>query len=387
MRIDFSLFIMAATPQSIKPSNLLGRGTFPTSQPITLSVLFTEYGSTRDLNYSSFEWNGCQRLFEKSTSDVLLLLDCCSAAAAATASAPARTDSITEIIAACGWETWAPNPGYHSFTYALIAVLQDRQTPFSAAMLHSEVLAFLKQQRPRRHAREYTKTPVYVLSASDPRKCSIEIARRSNVNSDSITQDAEQVPLAANMQRSNDLGMNSLPLTPADNTTFDPSAFIATLPDNNFVLPHVIISVALEADQGLDLRAFTQWFRQFPALAQYAKIQGVYRGYSTLVLAALPVVIWNLLPENPAYNFVGYARSDNLIHSRSVQKPSKRKGSKASTGAPVTPQGSNSKTDVSRPGLSAEDGRDASKNSSKSKGSSNPRVRRFSSGTDHLVQL
>lgn len=41
--------------------------------------------STRNLAYSSFEWNGCQALFEQSKSDTLLLLDCCSAAAAAAA--------------------------------------------------------------------------------------------------------------------------------------------------------------------------------------------------------------------------------------------------------------------------------------------------------------
>lgn len=50
----------------------------------TLELLSDLGSSTRDLEYSSFEWNGCQRLFEKSISDVLLLLDCCSAAAAAT---------------------------------------------------------------------------------------------------------------------------------------------------------------------------------------------------------------------------------------------------------------------------------------------------------------
>jgi hypothetical protein len=253
-------------------------------------------------------------------------------------------------------------------------------------MLHSEVLAFLKKSRPRRHAREYSKTPVYVLSASDPRTCSIEIARRGN--SDPINQNVDQPPVAANMQRINDLGVNSPPMTPSDNTTFDPSAFIATLPDNNFVLPHVIISIALEADQDLDVRAFAQWLRQFPALAQYAKIQGVYRGYSTLVLAALPVVIWNLLPENPAYNFVGYARSDNLMHSRTIQKPIKRKSTKASTGAPAVQQSSGSQNVVGRSGLSAEENRDSgSRNKSKSKDSSNPHARRFASGTDYLTQL
>ena len=341
--------------------------------------------STRDPSYSSFEWNGCQRLFEKSKSDVLLLLDCCSAAAAATASSPDRTDSITEIIAACGWETWAPEPGCHSFTNALIAVLQDRKTPFSAAMLHSEVLAFLKQPRPRRYAREYGKTPVYVLSASDPKKCSIELARHSDDRQ--ISQNEGGSSLAPIASIIDDLAANSPPMTPCENTSIDSSAFSAAGPDNNFVLPHVIISIALETDQDLDVRAFAQWLRQFPALAQYAKIQGVYRGYSTLVLAALPVVIWNLLPENPAYNFVGYARSDNLMHSKPAQKPIKRKSLKTPSAAPTSQQHTGSKNDVLRGGPPvAETKEHGGKSKSRSKDNSSLNGRRFTSGTDIFTQ-
>jgi hypothetical protein len=122
-------------------------------------------------------------LFEQSKSDTLLLLDCCAAAAAA-ATVPCRTNSITEIIAACGWETWAPEPGRHSFTNTLIEVLEDwiEHKCFSAAMLHCEVLSILKQPRPRRN-REISKTPVYIVSTSNPKTCSIELGRRSALTS------------------------------------------------------------------------------------------------------------------------------------------------------------------------------------------------------------
>jgi hypothetical protein len=80
------------------------------------------------------------------------------------------------------------------------------------------------------------------------------------------------------------------------------------------------MSVALEKEQTLDLKAFENWVKQFPALAKYASIQGIYQSYSTLVLLAVPVVIWNLLPENPACNFVGYAASENLISGQSQRR-------------------------------------------------------------------
>ena len=99
----------------------------------------------------------------------------------------------------------------------------------------------------------------------------------------------------------------------ASHQAFDLSSYLATLPDNNFALPHVIMSIALDSDQELDSNAFCHWMKTFPALAKYSKIQGIYRGYSTLILTSIPVFIWNLLPENPAYNFVGYTRSDNLL--------------------------------------------------------------------------
>ncbi|KAH7310070.1 hypothetical protein BKA65DRAFT_543427 [Rhexocercosporidium sp. MPI-PUGE-AT-0058] len=268
------------------------------------------WSCTRNMNYSSFEWNACQSLFEQSTSDTLFLFDCCSAAAAAS-SVPSRTNAITETIAACGWETWAPEPGRHSFTNALIEVLEewiDRKS-FSAAMLHSEVLSVLKATRPKNRL-EISKTPIYIVRTSNPRICSIEIRRR---NQPSMSQSFAQTETSNMNQESTSTAALSQPETDTDK--FDLSSLVATLPDNAFKLPHVIMSVALEADQKLEINAFEQWMRDFPALARYAKIQGIYRSYSTLVLLSVPVVVWDLLPENSACNFVGYTRSDNLLQS------------------------------------------------------------------------
>ncbi|KAK0101071.1 hypothetical protein ONS95_012943 [Cadophora gregata] len=268
------------------------------------------WSCTRNMSYSSFEWNACQSLFEQSTSDTLFLFDCCSAAAAAS-SVPSRTNAITETIAACGWETWAPEPGRHSFTNALIEVLEewiDRKS-FSAAMLHSEVLSVLKATRPKKRL-EISKTPIYIVTTSNPKTCSIEIRRRFQGSmSQSYAQSepfaSDQAPIRA-----------SVPEVVEVDDKFDLSSLVATLPDNTFTIPHIIMSVALETDQLLDVNAFEQWMKDFPALAKYAKIQGVYQSYSTLVLLSVPVAVWNLLPENPACNFVGYTKSDNLLRPK-----------------------------------------------------------------------
>jgi hypothetical protein len=229
-------------------------------------------------------------------------------------------------------------------------------------MLHSEVLSLLKQPRPRRN-REISKTPVYIVTTSNPKKCSIEIARVARVPqppklleacpgleqtpSHCGTNSPESLKRARTFENDTDKQqskqprisddeiefpegekgkISSLALTaPTSHDAFDLSSYLATLPDKNFVLPHVILSIALESDQELDSTAFAQWMKDFPALAKYAKIQGVYRGYSTLILTAVPVFIWDLLPENSAYNFVGYTRSDNLLGAGQPTKAHKGK--------------------------------------------------------------
>jgi hypothetical protein len=207
------------------------------------------------------------------------------------------------------WRMWlgdlAPEPGRHSFTNALIEVLEDwiGRKSFSAAMLHSEILSVLKQSRPR-YNREISKTPVYIVTTSNPKSCSIEISRRPQPGPNS----SRLAP-----SREGEYSCTTSSNVSAECDRFDLSALIDTLPDKTFILPHVIISVALETDQTLDMKSFEAWVREFPALAKYAKIQGVYKGYPTLVLLAVPVVIWNLLPEDPACNFVGYVRTDNLL--------------------------------------------------------------------------
>ena len=67
------------------------------------------------------QWSGLQTMLEQAASDVLILLDCCAAAS----SAADAGKGVTELLAACGFETWAPGVGEHSFTRSLIDELKD----------------------------------------------------------------------------------------------------------------------------------------------------------------------------------------------------------------------------------------------------------------------
>jgi hypothetical protein len=236
---------------------------------------------------------------ERSISDTLILLDCCAGAASATFP---NGQSITETISASSWDAIAPDPGRYSFTNALIEVLSEwRNRTFSAAMLHAEILARLKHPRPilinGKHF-EARSTPVHFMMTSNHKAPSIEFSRiipesRRPPSPPADPSAPRLAPLGFQVnERSGDEGAVSEP-------TVDQ--------------PHVMISLALEDDQRLDLNAWEQWLANFPALAKHVKVQGIFQSHSTLLLLSLPVMVWDLLPENPACSFVAFIRSNNLL--------------------------------------------------------------------------
>ncbi|PSR83784.1 hypothetical protein BD289DRAFT_277626 [Coniella lustricola] len=251
--------------------------------------------ATRHSGSPSLQWSAIQTLLERSISDVLVLLDCCAGAASATFP---NGKSITETISASSWDAIAPDPGRYSFTNALIEVLCEwRLKSFSAAMLHAEVLARLKHPRPilingkRFEARS---TPVHFMMTSDHRIPSIEMSRMLAL--DRIPPSPPQEPTNSR-------------LLPGRGPLEGEECFTEPNEDK----PHVMISLALEDDQRLDLNAWEQWLASFPAMAKYVKVQGVFKSHSTLLLLSMPVGIWDLLPDDQACSFVAFIRSNNLI--------------------------------------------------------------------------
>jgi hypothetical protein len=251
--------------------------------------------ATRHSGSPSLQWSAIQTLLERSISDVLILLDCCAGAASATFP---NGKSTTETISASSWDAIAPDPGRYSFTNALIEVLGEwRLKTFSAAMLHAEVLARLKHPRPIRingKRFEARSTPVHFMMTSDHKAPSIEMSR--------IVPDDPQPPSPP--QSSAFLDATHMGRGPEENGCFR---------EPNEDKPHVMISLALEDDQRLDLNAWEQWLSSFPALAKYVTVQGVFKSHSTLLLLSMPVSIWDLLPEDNACSFVAFIRSNNLI--------------------------------------------------------------------------
>ncbi|KAL7947320.1 hypothetical protein V8C42DRAFT_317454 [Trichoderma barbatum] len=277
--------------------------------------------ATRDPDSPWLQWSAIQTLLERSKSDVLILLDCCAGAASATFP---TGNSITETISASSWDAIAPDPGRYSFTNALIEVLQEwRHRVFSAAMLHAEVLARLKHPRPitinGKHF-EARSTPVHFMMTANHRAPSIELSRTMPEEKRSLSvpnipyQDVEPMegPVGGLAPMAPMVTAGGRAASPADALV---ESVIPSEPTED--TPHVMISLALEDDQRLDINAWEQWLNAFPAMARYVKVQGVFKSHSTLVLVSMPVMIWDLLPEDPATSFIAFIRSNNIA----AQKP------------------------------------------------------------------
>ncbi|PQE06114.1 tyrosine- phosphatase non-receptor type 6 protein [Rutstroemia sp. NJR-2017a BBW] len=257
----------------------------------------TTWSCRQDISYASVRWSAIQSVFEESKSDVLFLLDCCSAPSPA----PSGCPSVIETIAASGSKSWTPGPNRYSFTNALLHVLDEwvNRPSFSVAMLHSEVLSVLKHEKSgKTHWDEQQKTeskrmPIYSLTSEDPKSLSIEICRRTQPSNSWVGT------LSSGMPDTID--------------SYSPENLHELTADGKLIVPHVLISIALEENQVMDVEAWHRWIRQFPALAQFALVEGVFASHATIILLSLPVLIWDMLPENLAVSFVAFVESRNLL--------------------------------------------------------------------------
>ena len=303
-------------------------------------------------SFSSF---GVQQVLEESKQDVLLLYDCCHSSHSAVN--PAGR-GVTEVIAACGFETQAPAVGPHSFTSTLIKQLEESFSgpPIYVAELHGNILGSLKNWQPdllrdstgnvwkdqngypRRESMK-RRTPVHCLLTTERPGRSIMLA---------------PLPFALSQQPApkTELSERSPTLTHGKTNTVSPDGNVKARPRTHHSVrpeplaqnirtpprsptlgstsstmhqyPAVLISVRLEEDYFMEgdeddenkRRPWLEWFRNIPGAAQGVTIQSAYRSFSTLLVISMPIALWNLLPADPAYSFIGFVNSNNLVTTR-----------------------------------------------------------------------
>ncbi|KAE8448946.1 hypothetical protein EG329_008742 [Mollisiaceae sp. DMI_Dod_QoI] len=259
--------------------------------------------ANRENGSASLPSRGIQSKFEEADADVLFLYDCCNSAATASSSSHRGHKSVTEVIAACGYETIAPEVGEHSFSNALTETLAaaSKGPLISVAELHARVLnrlkcwtpSFLKDETGKftedeagrlKYQLQRRRTPIYgLLCETEPRR-SIVFGPLSAPNSHS--------PVAVQV--------NPRKRKRSENEVLE--------------CPQILLAIRLDKHE-LDLQAWKECLlRQLPPAAKDIKIEGIYGSFSTLLLLRVPVIVWDLLPPNPAYSFVGFITTHNMAH-------------------------------------------------------------------------
>ncbi|KAL9596662.1 MAG: hypothetical protein Q9219_005657 [cf. Caloplaca sp. 3 TL-2023] len=269
-------------------------------------------------------WLCIQTNLEEADSDVLILLDCCAAAS----SAGGYGHGITELIAACGFEDYAPGVGEHSFTRSLIEELRyygQRPGPISTAFLHNKILARAKKSWNPRYVsdgtRERRKTPIHIHLADRSKQRCIELTpiSQSPKLRDLIYQQGLEQPHALSSSPSEDVDMS-------DPNISSHTSLSEVWPDREHNSPKVLISVALEEDQFLRTEDILDWLKSFPAIARSVNIEGIHKSDSTLLLLSLPVAVWDMIPANPAITFVAFVRSRNLLYFHELEERRREQG-------------------------------------------------------------
>ncbi|KAL9008736.1 MAG: hypothetical protein Q9173_006169 [Seirophora scorigena] len=262
-------------------------------------------------NAATLQWSSIQTMLEEADSDVLILLDCCAAGSSAGGSGK----GITQLIAACGFESFAPGVGKHSFTRALIEELKyyNLRGPVSTAFLHNKILARVMKAWNPRYASDGTqerrRTPIYVDLSGQARPRCIELSPLPippSAPSSPSLEDPSNAPSSA----------ASTPECKTGESSIDSKSHLSPLsevfPDPTFKSPKVLVSIALAEAQTYRTEDWIDWLTSTPAAASIVHVEGISESNSTLVLLALPVAIWDLLPRVPSISFIAFVRSRNL---------------------------------------------------------------------------
>lgn len=237
-------------------------------------------------------------------SDVLILLDCC-ASGGSRGSRGFATRGSKELIAACGFETSSPAPGKHSFTRNLIEELWDlsQHGPFTVAYLHDRISARLQHWSPYFDADNLKRRDAEGRDI-ERRNAPVHFFLNGQVDQSSIVLR----PLPA---RSSSVGVGEDPKD-SDGVSSKRAKLTASSSVNH---PKILISVVFRESYKANAAAFFSWLRRLPGSAESVRVEAVFDHGSSLLLVSMPVAVWDLLPSHPAYSFVGFVRSENLLLS------------------------------------------------------------------------
>lgn len=230
---------------------------------------------------------------------MLILLDCCASGLCTTD----EGNGVTELIAACAYNSTANGVGLFSFTHALNEKLQRlSQLPsFNIGYLYNSL--FTEIQSWRISDSRHKKAPVHLVLSQNPHHPrSIRIS--SNIRKSGASQG------------SNFGTASTSPDTPATPST----VLISQLPE----YPRLLFSIRIDENVkpiDLSIEFFADWLRELPMSSSLVRVEAGFASDSTLLLLSLPVAMLGYLPSNSAITLLGTTRSRNLLLESKKEYP------------------------------------------------------------------
>lgn len=291
------------------------------------------------------KWSGIQNALEESQSDVLIILDCCASGMSNTdegkhilkhliqwsiALIISTGNGVTELLAACAFNSIANGVGPFSFTHALISQLRKlvHVPVFSIGYLYN--LLFTEIQSWRLENSQHKKATIHLVLTQDhrlPRSITLSAKRPtlqpgfqplgflSNETRPSADGSISDGKRPASMQQSASSGTPST--SRGDISPFNSDGASSTtsgypLPE----YPRLLFSIRISEDikpHELSSQLLADWLGTLPIAAKSIRVEAGFASDSTLLVVSMPAALLGYLPKDPAISILGTTRSTNLV--------------------------------------------------------------------------
>ncbi len=270
-------------------------------------------------------WSAIQSIFEQAESDVLILLDCCASGICNVGDGA----GVTDLLAACSYDSEANGVGPYSLTKSLIIEFRAfaRARPrFTVAELWQNIYVRTQSHIPQGVRGERYPAPVHITLTRDadfPRQIQLSVlpqpllpaSRGTTVEGPRGSKRAASS--SASESRANPKRHRSgLRRTEASG---DLARFQDDELDESHLLPNrsesltMLLAVRFHETAQLSAGGFREWLRSMPALVESVRVEAAFSCDSTLLIVSLPLSLWTSLPDHPAVMPLGPVRSSNLL--------------------------------------------------------------------------
>lgn len=239
-------------------------------------------------------------------------------------------NGVTELLAACAFNSIANGVGPFSFTYALISQLRKlvHVPVFSIGYLYN--LLFTEIQSWRLENSQHKKAPIHLVLTQDhrlPRSITLSAKRptlqpgfqplgslsnETRPSADGSTSDGKR---PASMQQSASSGTPTTSrgdISPFNSDGASSTTSACPLPE----YPRLLFSIRISEDikpHELPSQLLADWLGTLPIPAKSIRVEAGFASDSTLLVVSIPAAMLGYLPKDPAISILGTTRSTNLV--------------------------------------------------------------------------